>query len=130
MRISMGAKELVELGLSCPRGKVVRNPYTRSDGVRVRATCVPDKGAPGKTPAGKKWLPDLGPHPLRGWKKDQPASTRLSKLRSLVEKKGCRRALRTVNAIANVTTDAETERKLRIDYKRLRADKACKLKTR
>jgi hypothetical protein len=133
------AEELIELGRTCPRGKVRRaayrrSGYTRKDGTRVEAThvpagCVVDKGAPGKTPESKKFLPDLGPTPLGGWKKDQPSSERLSKLRGVAKKRGCRETLRTVNAIANVTTDRQTEKKLRSDYKKLRADPSCHLKT-
>jgi hypothetical protein len=130
MRLKLGARHLVELGRGkCPAGKIRRSGYVRRDGVRVKSACVPDVGAPGKTPAAKRFLPALGPSPLGGWKKDQAASTRLSKLRGVARKKGCRTALRTVNAIANVTTDRETVRRLRADYKRLRADDACKLKT-
>lgn len=129
MRFRMGAKALVELGLTCRRGMVVREGFTRKDGVRVGPTCVPDKGAPGKTPAAKRFLPELGPRPLGGWKKDMPEPERLSRLRGLARREGCTRALRTVNAIANVTTDRATERKLRSDYKKLRASPACRLKT-
>ncbi len=126
MRIQMGARELVELGIRCGRGEIRRDGYVRKDGVRVKPACVPDKGAPGKTPAAKRFMPDLGPRPLNGWKKDQAASTRLSKLRGLARRRGCTPALRTVNVIANATTDRETERKLRSDYKRLKKTEACK----
>lgn len=129
MRVGMGAKELVELGLSCPRGKIMRAGFTRKDGVRVGPACVPDKGEPGKTPAARRFLPELGPRPLKGWKKDQPASERRRRLRTLVREEGCTDGLRTINAIANVTTDHETERKLRADYRHVRAQKWCRLKT-
>jgi hypothetical protein len=135
------AEELIELGRAsrCGKGKVRRSGYhrsgyTRKDGTRVAPTrvgpsCVPDTGAPGKTPSSKKFLPELGPKPLNGWHKEQSESERASKLRGLARKRGCREALRTVNAIANVTTDRETERKLRSDYKKLRAHPSCHLKT-
>lgn len=52
---------------TCPRGEIlrkgyVRKAYKRSDGTvvkskRIAATCVPDKGKPGKTPNSKKVLP-------------------------------------------------------------------------
>lgn len=32
----------------CPKGKILRKGYTRKDGVRVRATCVKDRGEKGK----------------------------------------------------------------------------------
>jgi len=139
MRVKMGASELVELGKRCKAGQIVRSGYrrsgyTREDGTRVAATrvgpsCVPDKGAPGKTPASKKFLPNMGPSPLKGWHKDQAADTRHAKLRKLSESQGCRVALRRVNVIANVTTDKATENKLRGDYKWLRRQGFCHLKS-
>lgn len=129
MRIRMGAKELVELGLTCGPGKIRREPYDRKDGVHVKAACVPDTGARGKTPPSKRWLPKLGPQPLGGWGKDRAASTRHWALLKKTRQKGCREVLRTVNAIANVTTDRPTERLLRSDYKWLRRQEACELKT-
>lgn len=129
MRVKLGATDLIEIGRKCPAGKILRKAFRRKDGTYVKASCVPDKGAPGKTPAAKRWLPDLGPSPLKGWSKDKSASRRHSELKKLVNKKGCREALRTVNAIANVTTDRETERKLRADYKWVRGQGWCRLKT-
>ena len=46
--------------MSCPKGKIERNGYTRKDGTRVSKTCVPDKGKPGKTPESEKVLPVPG----------------------------------------------------------------------
>jgi len=43
--------------MKCKKGEIVRSAYTRKDGTRVRATCVKDRGAPGKTPASKRVLP-------------------------------------------------------------------------
>lgn len=139
MRVKMGASDLVELGKKCKSGQILRDGYrragyTRSDGTRVAAarvgpSCVPDKGAPGKTPAARKFMPAMGPSPLKGWHKDQAASTRHSKLRKLSEDLGCGRALKRVNVLANVTTDKVTENKLRSDYKWLRGQGFCRLKS-
>lgn len=139
MRVKMGANSLVELGKKCKSGQIVRDGYhrkgyTRSDGTRVAParvgpSCFPDKGAPGKTPASKRFLPGMGPSPLKGWHKDQAASTRHAKLRQLSDSEGCRVALRRVNVIANVTTDKATENKLRSDYKWLRRQGFCHLKS-
>ncbi len=124
------SEHLIEMGRSrCPSGKIWRVPYKRSDGTRVKGTCVPDTGAPGKTPASKRFIPKMGPGTLTGWHKDQAASTRHAKLAKLTKSVGCREALRRVNVIANATTDRPTEAKLRTDYKWLRNQGFCHLKT-
>jgi hypothetical protein len=43
----------------CSENKIMRSEYTRSSGKSVRAVCVKNKGAPGKTPTSKKVLPKL-----------------------------------------------------------------------
>jgi hypothetical protein len=130
MRVKLGARHLVELGRGkCPAGKIRRSGYVRKDGTRVKSVCVPDAGAPGKTPAKKRFMPDLGPEPLKGWSKNKPASRRRADLKKIVAKKGCRAALRTINVIANVTTDRPAETKLRQDYKWVRKQDWCRLKT-
>lgn len=128
MRVQMGAKHLLELGRGgCPKGQVKRVGYTRKDGVKVKSACVPDKGAPGKTPAAKRWFPRDG-KPL-GWKKDMTASERHGVLRRKTEQDGCRPVIRALVARANVTTDRETERKMRADAQWLHDQRFCKLKT-
>src|SRR5262245_25129750 len=97
MRVKMGASELVELGRKCRPGKILRegyrrSGYTRKDGTyvapaRVGPSCVPDKGAPGKTPASKRWFPRDGKH--LGWKKDMSAAERHSILRKKTAQEGC-----------------------------------------
>lgn len=116
----------------CPRGEILRSGYTikkgKAKGRRVAPKCVPDKGLPGKTPRGKRWLPDLGPAPLGDWSKDQSVKKRHAELRKVVRKKGCLSTLRTMTAIANVTTDGTTERLLREDYKFVEGQPWCRLK--
>ena len=78
-------------------------------------------------PKGEKWFPkdiDLG-----GWSKRASTAKRRSILKGLLKRRSCRRVLGAANAIANVTQDAETKRKLRADYKWLRSQGACKLKS-
>lgn len=77
----------------------------------------------------KKWMPDLGPRPLGRWSKRLPASVRHASLVKKTAQRGCLRVLRDLNALANVTRDKPTERLLRKDYKWLRSQGVCKLKT-
>ena len=50
--------------MSCPKGKIQRDAYTRRNSkgnlIKVDKTCVPDKGKPGKTPESQKVLPEPG----------------------------------------------------------------------
>lgn len=34
----------------CPKGQIMRDAYVRKDGTRVKATCIKDRGNPGKGP--------------------------------------------------------------------------------
>lgn len=77
----------------------------------------------------KKWLPDLGPKPLGRWSKKYPAGMRHYSLLKKTSEKGCLRVLRDLNALANVTRDKATAKLLRKDYRWLRAQSACKLKS-
>lgn len=124
----MEVKAKIGMGRAgCPGGQVRRTGYTRKDGVKVKSACVPDKGAPGKTPASKRWFPRNG-RPL-GWKKDMSVPERHGVLRRKTEQAGCRPVIRALVARANVTTDRETERKMRTDAKWLHKQDFCKLKT-
>lgn len=77
----------------------------------------------------KKWLPDLGPSPLGRWSKRFPDYVRHGSLAKKAQERGCLRVLRDLNALANVTKDKTTEKLLRKDYKWLRAQGFCKLKS-
>jgi hypothetical protein len=124
------AEYLIEMGRArCKKGEILRKGFQRKDGVRVKATCVPDTGLPGKTPASRRFLPEMGPNPLGGWKKGMPAGERHSRLRKQVDQKGCRRVIQDLNALANTTTDRPTETKMRQDAKWLHNQGFCKLKT-
>jgi hypothetical protein len=83
----------------------------------------------GKGKNAKKWLPPLGPRPLGRWSKRLPASVRHSSLVKKTLERGCLRVLRDLNALANVTRDKPTEKLLRRDYRWLKAQGVCHLKT-
>lgn len=129
------AEELIELGRACGKGKIrrsgyVRSGYTRKDGTHVEATrvgpsCVPDKGAPGKTPASKRWFPKGVSVP--GWSKDKTEKQRHDALNKLADKRPCGRILRDMQAISNVTRDRETQKKMREDRAWLKEKGACKI---
>lgn len=128
-KVSLGARELIELGRgACPPGQIRRNAYVREDGTHVKSSCVPDTGAPGKTPASQRWAPVLKPGALGGWHKEESPTVRRGKLVQLLKKEPCITVLRRINTIANLTTDKETETKLRADYKYVRENNACNLK--
>lgn len=124
----MGAKVLVELGRTCAAGKIRREAYTRRDGTRVKAACVPDKGAAGKTPASKRWA-RFGPGYLPGWKKDKPISERHAALERQVRREGCVTVIRKLTQLRNVTTDPATEIRARIDAGWLHNQGFCTLKS-
>lgn len=107
--------------LKCPSGMIVRNAYTTKRGVHVPATCVPDKGAPGKTPASRKVLPkpkkgSLGKYGYANIKHTSAASRRVA-LRVAVEKDGYATIIRRLNLLANYTkvSDPETHKIMRAD---------------
>ena len=125
------AEHLIEMGrISCQKGKDIRRAYRRKDGTLVKASCVPHKGAK-YMPESRKFLKkaDLGPSPLGKWHEGMTSKERHSALHKATEQKGCRRVIRNLVAIANVTTDRPTEKKLRTDAKWLHKQGFCHLKT-
>lgn len=130
LKINMGAKELIELGRRrCGPGKILRSGFTRKDGTFVKPACVPDKGAPGKTPASKRILPKPVPGELGRWTKNIPASSRHSALKKVVERRGCKKVIWSLTRLANLTTDPPTKTKARSDARWLHDQNFCRLKT-
>lgn len=76
-----------------------------------------------------RWAPRIKPGSLGGWHKTDAESTRRSKLKALLKKEPCVAVLRRINMIANLTTDRPTETMLRADYKWVKKNNACKLKS-
>lgn len=122
------AEELIELGRKkCHNGQILRKGFTTRKGVKVPPVCVTDTGARGKTPKGKRWFPE-GVN-IGAWAKKKSTGQRRAILKNLLDGRPCGSVLQDVNAVANVTSDTETKRKLRADYKWLRAQNVCKLKS-
>lgn len=126
---------------NCPAGKIRRASYTRhgyrrKDGTRVAAThvpssCVPDTGAPGKTPAYKRVLPRPKPGMLRGWKGDASASSRHAAIRRAVASEGCPGVIRRLTLERNFThrTSPHTAANAAKDARWLHKQGFCHLKT-
>ena len=126
--------------MSCPKGKIrkssyirkahPRRSYKRSDSTRVKysyvdrtrvpSACVPDKGAPGKTPSHKKVLPSIGKeYSLRryGYSTKKSESKRHEALNKASEKLHPLKVLRRLNLIANYTAESDVEKVLRRDVR-------------
>src|SRR5450759_1697517 len=93
--------------------KVTRKSYVRTDGTAVKRTTyyTKDKGKPGRTPESEKFYhPKVEMH----WHKDQSAEVRRANALKAHNgnKLGTARALQ---ALANVTTDAETAKLAKAD---------------
>ena len=93
--------------------KVTRKSYVRKDGTAVKGTIyyTKDEGQPGKTPESEKWYQhNVEMH----WHKDLPAEVR--RANAVEAHKGDELATaRALQALANVTTDAETAMFAKVD---------------
>ncbi len=93
--------------------KVTRKRYVRKDGTVVNGTTyyTKDKGKPGKTPDREKFYhPKVAMH----WHKDQSAEVR--RANALKAHNGNKLSTaRALQALANVTTDAETAKLAKAD---------------
>ena len=93
--------------------KVTRKSYVRKDGTVVKGTTyyTKDKGKPGKTPESEKFYhPKVEMH----WHKDQSVEVR--RANALKAHNGNELATaRALQALANVTTDAETAKLAKAD---------------
>lgn len=127
------ADELLELGRRrrrrCPPGKILRKGFTTRRGVTVRPACVPDTGAPGKTPAARRILPKPEPGEFRGWAKNQPPKTRRRAVREIVDREGCAAAIRKLTLLRNLSADPGTKRAAKQDADWVREQGFCVLVT-
>lgn len=111
---------------TCPKGKIRRVAYTTRRGTRVKSTCVPDKGKPGRTPPHLRVLPKptpgvLGKYGYSGVKQ-LSAAQRHAALRRSIRKEGYMKTMRRVNLIANYTklSDPAAHRIYRADVNWMR----------
>ena len=124
----MKSKTVIEMGRGgCKPGDVRRKGYTRSDGTRVKASCVVDQGKRGKTPKSERVLPKPKAGKLMGWKTKLSAAERHAILRQVARKHGCKDAVLDLNLLANYTkrTSPKTHRTARADMAWLRKQDWC-----
>lgn len=106
-------------GSKCPPGKILRKGYSRKgysrksgsyvSRVTVGSTCVPDKGAPGKTPKSKRILArPQSKHMLRslGYSVHASDATRHSALHKASKAENPLSVLRHLNLIRNLQGDS------------------------
>lgn len=103
-------------------GTGVRKRRIKPTKVRATSYMAKDTGKPGRTPKAKRWYK---PTRKLGWDKDMPQEKRLrvavtSRPKDWSLSKRNLSAFRALNALANVTTDKETEQRARKDAAVLR----------
>lgn len=101
------AFKTTEGGAGCPVGKIRRRGYTTRRGVRVKSSCIKDRGASGRWQSVRRMM---GIGPLHkgdlkslGYDATAPAAERHAALDKVVSRYGKVSALRKVNAIATYT---------------------------
>lgn len=112
---------------SCPAGKILRKSYSRknprnpSKKIKVRSACVPDTGAPGKTPASRRILPQPEKSILRqfGYATDKSQTIRHKALRMALKKYDSLEVLRHLNLIRNLNPHPDAKEILSDDVKYL-----------
>lgn len=94
-------------GKKCPEGKILRKGYTTRRGVRVKRSCVKDRGAVGRWQTVKAMI---GIGPLKkghlknlGYDVTAPAESRHQALEKAVKRYGRASTIRKLNAIATYT---------------------------
>lgn len=104
--------------MTCPRGQIMREAFTRKNGTKVPATCVKDRGLAGKGP---KTLPKpkkSGMLTKYGYSLDKSATVRHSALNKAIAHDSYLEVLRHLNLIRNITaTDSKNKQKLTDDLK-------------
>lgn len=111
----------------CPAGFILRRGYRTRKGVSVSPGCVPDTGAPGKTPPSGKTLPEIEAGGLRGWKKRESDAKRHAALRKVVRDEGCAAAIRKLTLLRNKSADPGTKKRAMGDAAWLRKQRFCEL---
>jgi hypothetical protein len=94
-------------GKKCPTGKIMRKGYTTRRGVRVKRSCIKDRGAVGRWQTVKAMI---GIGPLKkghlknlGYDATAPAESRQQALKKAVKRYGRASTIRKLNAIATYT---------------------------
>jgi hypothetical protein len=123
--------------MSCPPGKIRRSSYVRKahsrksysrgskrvpasyvSRTRVPSSCVPDKGAPGKTPSRKRVLPKLGREislSIYGYETDKSATARHAALKKASDKHDPLKILRRLVLLSNYQADPTAKKVMKDD---------------
>ena len=137
-RRNRSRKSIKPLAGKCPKGMIVRDAYSRKAHSRrsrsgkslkikprnVSASCIKDRGNPGKGP---RLIPKLAKGTLGkfGYAKDKPLSVRMKALikASKTDPGGALSVYRRLIAIATLlkNTDPESHKRFRSDARRLKA---------
>ena len=96
-----------------PKLRITRKGFTTKRGTRVKPTTflAKDRGEPGRTPKAERWFE---PSVRTGWQKDMPMAKRRRLVKS-AHKGDLLASARSMQALANVTTDRETRVKAQAD---------------
>lgn len=107
----------------CPKGKIIRKAYTRSDGTKVKAVCIKDKGVVGKTIKKYKVINNLKEGKLKkyGYSTKKDASKRLKALVKSMNAVGYDKTVERLTALRVLSRrEPALKKKYDGDYKRLK----------
>lgn len=79
---------------------------------------IKDRGAPGKTPAAKRWFKPKST--MQGWNIKMSAASRRRILSHMVRTQGYATVVRKLNALKNVSTSRSVDRIATVDMKYLK----------
>ena len=107
----------------CSKGKIVRKAYRRSDGTRIRSSCIKNKGAKGKTMKKYKVISNLKEGKLKkyGYSTKKDMAGRLRALKKSVKAVGYDKTVERLTAIRVLSRrEPALKKKYDGDYKRLK----------
>lgn len=99
----------------CKKGEIRRKGYTRKDGVKVKSTCIKDRGLKGKGP--KLFKLRKGTLSRHGYTLDKKAADRRKALDKAVKAEGHLAVIRKLNALSILqkNTNPVNSRKFKYD---------------
>ena len=107
MNVGLEQEKDLSGGKKCPTGKILRKGYTTRRGVRVKRSCIKDRGAVGRWQTVKAMI---GIGPLKkghlknlGYDATASATSRHEALKKAVKRYGRASTIRKLNAIAVYT---------------------------
>lgn len=112
----------------CPSGQIMRDAYVRKDGTRVKATCIKDRGKPGKGP--KLFTVKKGGLSKHGYRLNASKRTRHQALGKARKKMSYSQLISKLNAIRILhrNTNPSYSRKIKNDMDWLKETRKSKKK--